>query len=68
MNGLKLHQNSLNGTLVDVGYGEDSVGVLGGIYLVGIYISRTVKKIKKEPNHEFMKGTMGKPLSPMNKQ
>ena len=55
MKGLKLRQNSLDGTLVHEGYGEDSLGGLGGIYLVGIlviyiyiyiyiYISRTVKK------------------------
>ena len=38
MKGLKLRQNSLDGTLVHEGYGEDSVGGLGGIYLVGILV------------------------------
>ena len=38
MKGLKLRQNSLDGTLVHEGYGEDSVGGLGGIYLVGTLV------------------------------
>ena len=38
MKGLKLRQNSLDGTIVHEGYGEDSVGGLGGIYLVGILV------------------------------